>query len=111
MLAVPAAAPFADEQAFHAADPRRADAREVELGATWRSPLSEDAYRLVWLDTTGELVLARLDGYDSRDLSVLAVVPTEQELDALLDGWREHRSDEDGLGWLTARVTPHPRSG
>ena len=106
----PVAVGWQDEAAFHAADPRRAQAPEVELGATWRRAGSDDAWRLAWLETTGELFLARVDGFDSRDVTVVAVVPDAQQLDALLDGWRDHRDDEDGLSWLASRVTPAPRS-
>ncbi len=99
---------FDDELAFHAADARRRTSAEVDLGATWRWAGSNDAHRVSWLRETGELYLCRADGYDGSctDVSVLAVLHREADVDALLDGWRELRTDPDGLAWLTARVQP-----
>ena len=99
---------YIDENAFQSADPRRRTSDEVDLGATWRSAGSDDAWRLAWLRDTGELYLCSAGGYPgpSAHVRVVAVVPTETELDELLDGWREHRTDEDGLAWLQARLSP-----
>jgi hypothetical protein len=99
---------YADESVFHTADPRRRTSDEVDLGATWRSAGSEDAWRLAWLRDTGELYLCQAGGYPgpSAYVRVLASVATEAELDALLDGWRDHRTDEDGLAWLRSRLSP-----
>ena len=98
---------YSDESEFHAADPRRRASDEVDLGATWRQPGSEDAWRLTWLRDTGELFLCHAGGYPApaADVRVLAVVTDEKRLDALLAGWREHRTDEDSLGWLSSRLT------
>lgn len=99
---------YADESVFHTADPRRRTSDEVDLGATWRSPGSDDAWRLAWLRDTGELYLCQAGGYPgpSAHVRVLTTVASEPEVDRLLDGWREHREDEDGLGWLRNRLTP-----
>ena len=99
---------YSDEHVFHTADPRRRTSDEVDLGATWRSPGSEDAWRLTWLRDTGELYLCLAGGYPgpSSQVRVLAVVGDERALDDLVEGWREHRTDEDGLGWLRARLAP-----
>ena len=98
---------WVDEAAFHAADRRRCTSAEVDFGATWRAEGSNDAWRLSWLADTGELYLCRADGYDGSctDVSVLAIVPTEEEVDALLEGWRDVRDDPDGLGWLAGRLS------
>ena len=97
---------WADELEFTAADPRRRTSPELDLGATWRAAGSNDAWRVSWLRDTGELYVCRADGWDGSctDVAVLAVVPRESDLDALLDGWREQRVDPDGLGWLDARL-------
>lgn len=99
---------WTDEDAFAAADPRRRTSPVVDLGATWRGTGSNDAWKLTWVRDTGELYVCRADGYDGSctDVRVLAVVPGERELDALVDGWRDWRDDPDGLSWLAARVTP-----
>jgi hypothetical protein len=39
-------------------------------------------------------------------VSVLAVVTREADLDALLDGWREFKTDPDGLSWVVGRLQP-----
>lgn len=97
---------WADESAFHAADPRRRSSREVDLGATWRAAGSNDAWRLAWVQDTGELYVCRADGYDGSctDVHVLAVLPGETVLDAVVAGWQAHRTDPDGLSWLDSRL-------
>lgn len=99
---------WVDEDAFFAADPRRRRSPDLDLGATWRWPGSNDAWRLTWLRDTGELYLCRADGHDGEctDVRVLAVLPTEADVDALLEGWRDQRTDPAGLEWLSARVFP-----
>ena len=97
-----------DEFAFTAEDPRRAVSDQLDLGATWRATGSNDAWRLSWVRATGELYVCRADGYDGTcsDVSVLAVVAREADLDAMLDGWRDRRTDPDGLSWVLDRVAP-----
>ncbi len=97
-----------DEYAFHAADARRRVSAEVDLGATWRAEGSNDAWRLSWIRDTGELYLCRADGHDGSctDVSVLAVIERESDLDAMLEGWQEHRTSPDGLAWVFGRVRP-----
>ena len=99
---------WSDEFAFMAEDARRRTSDQLDLGATWREAGSNDAWRLSWLRETGELYACRSDGYDGScsDVQLLMVVPREAELDALLDGWREARTDPDGLAWLLGRVRP-----
>jgi hypothetical protein len=99
---------YADENAFHAANQRRRSSDEIDLGATWRSQGSDAAWRLAWLRDTGELYLCEAGGYPGPSLHVRVVahVVSESELDSLLDGWRDHRYDENGLSWLSGRVTP-----
>lgn len=97
---------FPDETAFVAADARRGRSDEVDLGATWRAAGSADAWRVAWLRDTGELYACRTGGLpgDGSDVRVLAVLPAEAAVDALLDGWRDAREGEDGLAWLAART-------
>jgi hypothetical protein len=97
-----------DEFAFMAEDARRRTSDQLDLGATWREEGSNDAWRLSWLRETGELYLCRADGHDGScsDVRLLAVVGREADLDALLDGWRDLRTDPDGLSWLLGRICP-----
>ena len=96
-----------DEFAFAADDPRRDRSDQLDLGATWRWAGSNDAWRLAWVRDTGELFLCRADGYDGTctEVSVLAVVAREDDVDALLPGWRDRRDDPDGLSWVLLRCT------
>ncbi len=98
---------YADETAFQSADPRRATSDEIDFGATWRAAGSDVAWRLAWLRETGELYVCQAGGYPgpSEDVRVIAVIPGERDLEQVLEGWRDHRSDEDGLAWLRSRVT------
>lgn len=95
-----------DEQAFHEADPRRRQSAEVDFGATWRYDGQADAHRLAWIRETGELYSCRADGYDGSctEVSLLAVVPTEDMLDTLLFGWQDQRTAAAGLNWLLGRL-------
>ena len=97
-----------DEFAFVAEDARRGRSDQLDLGATWREQGSNDAWRLSWVRDTGELYVCRADGYDGEcsDVRLLAVVQREADLDALLEGWRDLRTDPDGLSWLLGRVFP-----
>ena len=101
-----ALATWTDEAAFQRGDPRRRVSAEVDFGATWRAAASNDAWRLAWVRDTGELYLCRTDGYDGSctDVRLLAVVAREDDVDALLAGWQERRTDPDGLGWLDDRL-------
>jgi len=97
-----------DEFAFLGEDPARRRSDSLDLGATWRTAGSNDAWRVAWLRETGELYLCRADGHDGSctDVSLLAVVAREADVDALLDGWRERRTDPDGLSWVVRRTAP-----
>ena len=98
--------PGPTRSAFAADDPRRGRSDQLDLGATWRWAGSNDAWRLGWVRDTGELYLCRADGHDGSctDVSVLAVVPGEADVDALLEGWRDRRTDPDGLSWVLRRT-------
>ena len=97
-----------DEYAFLADDPDRRRSDQLDLGATWREEGSNDAWRMAWVRDTGELYVCRADGHDGSctEVSLLAVVPRERDVDALLDGWRERRDDPDGLSWVLRRTAP-----
>jgi len=99
---------WADEVAFVAEDERRGRSDQLDLGATWREAGSNDAWRLAWVRDTGELYLCRADGYDGTctDVSVVAVLPREADVDELLEGWRDLRTEPDGLSWVLRRTAP-----
>jgi len=97
-----------DEHTFLLQDARRRTSDEVDLGATWRAAGSNETWHLAWLRATGELYVCRNDSLvgSASAVRVLAFLPDEPAVDALLDGWRAARDDEDGL----AR-RPRPESG
>ena len=99
---------YPDEVAFVAEDARRRTSDQLDLGATWRFGGSNDAWRLSWLRDTGELYICRADGYDGccTDVHVVTVVTRESDLDLLLEGWQDRRTDPDGLAWVVGRVRP-----
>ena len=106
MTAGTARTTWPDEFAFVAEEPRRGRSDQLDLGATWRWDGSNDAWRLAWVRETGELYLCRADGPDGTctEVSVLAVLPHEQDVDDLLSGWRDHRTEPDGLSWVLRRT-------
>ncbi len=95
-----------DEHTFLLEDARRRTSDEVDLGATWRAAGSNETWHLAWLRATGELYVCRNDSLvgNASAVGVLAVLPDEPTVDAVLDGWRAARDDEDGLGWLDDRM-------
>ena len=106
MIAGTSRTTWPDEFAFVAQDERRGRSDVLDLGATWRADGSNDAWRLAWVRDTGELYLCRADSHDGScsDVSVLAVLPHERDVDALLEGWRDHRTEPDGLSWVLRRT-------
>ena len=99
---------WADEYAFHAADPRRRVSAEVDFGATWRVEGCNDAWRLSWIRDTAELYVCRADGHDGSctDVAVIAQIAREAAVDAMLEGWQEQRTSAERLSWLASRVRP-----
>ncbi len=106
MIAGTSRTTWPDEPSFVADDPRRGRSDVLDLGATWRWDGSNDAWRLAWLRVTGELYVCRADGHDGSctDVSVLAVLPQERDVDTVLAGWRDHRTEPDGLSWVLRRT-------
>ncbi len=97
---------WTDEHAFLSEDRRRRSSDEVDLGSTWHRAGSVDTWHLAWLRDTGELYVCRNDSLvgTCSEVRLLAVLPEERVVDALLDGWRTARWDEDGLTWLERRL-------
>jgi hypothetical protein len=51
-------------QEFYASDPQRAQSREVRYGTLWREFAPVPAYRLAWVQNTGELYAVELSEPD-----------------------------------------------
>ncbi len=91
---------------FYGADPRRSASRERDVGLWWRDAIEEPLHRAAWVRDTGELYLVRLgpavEGGGS--VEVLAHVAREEQLEAVLAGWREQCGEPRSLSWLRARA-------
>jgi hypothetical protein len=66
----------------------------------WRLPDGRRAL-LCWNPRTGELILHHPDGVTN---DLVAVVYTEPELRRRIDGWVDHSTTREGLGWLAQRM-------
>jgi hypothetical protein len=114
-----------DIEEFYAADVRRRDSAEVELGRDWLDE-SGRRFELAWVEATGELylmsepvepaiedplgdVFVRLPSREVK-VKVLARVPDRFELERLLAGWQDQMGRPGGLRWLSERLVSagHP---
>ncbi len=115
-----------DIEDFYDADPRRRSSVEVELGQDWRDAHGV-RYELSWIEDTGELYVMRepvpsgwatpfggihVYGAHSADekeleamsVAVIAIVPTREEVEKLLDGWQQAMESPDSVAWVVHRL-------
>ncbi len=115
-----------DIEDFYDADPRRRSSVEVELGQDWRDAHGV-RYELSWIEDTGELYVMRepvpsgwatpfggihVYGAHSADekeleamsVAVIAIVPTREEVEKLLDGWQQEMESPDSVAWVVRRL-------
>jgi len=92
--------------AFYAADPRRLDSREKDVGLWWRDGAEDPLHRAAWVSDTGELYLVRLGPGSAGGgaVEVLAVVAHHERLERVLEGWRDHCGEPRSLPWLRERA-------
>lgn len=85
-----------------AEDPARA-VPDIDVGTRWTDPAAPDRYhRLAWIPTTGELYVT--DPAESY-VRVLARIPTQEQLAAVLDGWTTvSASPQAPLRWVEDRL-------
>ncbi|HEV8526576.1 MAG TPA: hypothetical protein VGS60_03350 [Actinomycetes bacterium] len=93
-------------QEFYASDPRRAHSREVTYGGLWREFAPVPAYRLAWVQATGEVYAVELSEPDERKdpVEVLGVLWSRPHVEACLAGWRERCGEQRSLLWARDRV-------
>jgi hypothetical protein len=111
-------------------DERRRNSREVRFGVDWRSSkYALFQFGVFWVEDTQELCLLRSpirdvqwDGPVSRfilqvpphvnaqplrdhevTVEVIARLP-DDEIAEVLDGWRDHLGEPDGIEWVRGRV-------
>jgi hypothetical protein len=93
-------------QEFYAADPQRAQSREVRYGTLWREFAPVPAYRLAWVQNTGELYAVELSEPDERKdpVEVLGVLWSGPQVEACLAGWSERCGEQRSLLWARDRI-------
>ena len=110
-----------DIEQFYSADERRRRSAEIEFGNNWFDATG-NRYELSWVEDTGELyaMLERTPeadswtpfgdievedaAVDSLVVTVLGVLSTREEVEALLDGWAGHMAEADGIHWVAERL-------
>jgi hypothetical protein len=110
-----------DIEQFYSADERRRQSAEVELGTNWFDAKGS-RYELSWVEDTGELyamleLVPEADSWtpfgdieveevkvDSLLVTVLAVVQSRDEIEALLEGWADQMLKPDGVHWVAERL-------
>jgi hypothetical protein len=109
-----------DIEEFYDADERRRRSAEIELGTEWRDAAGV-RHELSWVQDTGELYVMRepvpavwedpfgdmiVDQASVHDesVAVIGVIPTQEELDQVLDGWSEAMEEPRGVEWIAERL-------
>ncbi len=91
---------------FYLADPSRIASRERDLGLWWREGVHGPIYRAAWVRDTGELYVVRLgpaqDG--TGQVEVLGRARDRNELEHVLEGWRDACPQPDSMTWLRHRT-------
>ena len=105
----PIARTYPSLEAFYAADVRRRDSRERDVGLFWRGNRGE-TFRAAWIQETCEVYLFRhgqpIDGGGTVDLAARRFGLAE--LQASLRGFREVCGRRDSLAWLLDRLGRRP---
>lgn len=102
----PPTAGYPSLASFYTADERRIQSRELDVGLWWREQQEGPLHRAAWVMDTGELYLVRLgpaaDG--GGRVEMLARVDDREQLESVLEGWREHCGEPRSLNWLRERA-------
>jgi len=91
---------------FYTADPRRIASRELDVGLWWREDAEGPLHRAAWVSDTGELYLVRLGPSEEGGggVEVLATVAEREQMETVLEGWRERCGQPRSLTWLRDRA-------
>jgi hypothetical protein len=92
--------------AFYGADPRRVRSRERDVGLWWREDARGPLHRAAWVSDTGELYLVRLGPVEQGGgkVEILATVADGEQLERVLEGWRERCGEPRSCIWLRDRA-------
>ena len=113
-----------DIEEFYDADPRRRASAELQFGMDWHDAHGR-RYELNWIADTGELYVMQDDlppvWYDpfgdsfvldvkpeELGVRILKLVPGEDQVRALLQGWERVIGREDSIAWLVGRLRRPP---
>ena len=93
-------------QEFYASDPQRAQSRQVAYGGLWREFAPVPAYRLAWVQATGEVYAVELSEPDERKdpVEVLGVLWSRPHVEACLAGWSDRCGGQRSLLWARDRI-------
>jgi len=90
---------------FYAADRRRKDSRELDLGLSWRERRGFPTYRAAWVADTGEVYLVQHGPWPGGgQVSVIAHVPDRRSVMHRLAGWRQQVGRHGSLEWLRTKL-------
>ena len=98
---------------FYNADPRRLRSGEADYGVHWKMRDWPGAWRVSYVQLTGEVYAVHGDG-GNRPLFLLGTVKPDQPsspqntyyetLDRILEGWADQCASPGGLEWLRDRL-------
>jgi hypothetical protein len=114
-----------DIDEFYAADERRRESAEIEMGTEWRDSYGV-RYELNWVEATSELYVMRepvpplwedpfggIHVETDKDapvtgmtVAVIAHIQTRERLEEILDGWQKAMPATDSVAWLQDRLRP-----
>jgi len=109
-----------DIEEFYDADPRRRESEEIEYGRDWTDANGTrvevcyvvdtgELYSMqepnapIYMDPVGDTIEPDLP-MEALGVVVLAVIPTKEAADSLLDGWQQAMSGANSIEWVRGRV-------
>jgi hypothetical protein len=93
--------------AYRADDPQRRASREVLFGSNWCTRQDAPPCRAVWVQTTGEFIVVRLDAVVEEECGPVQLLGTFPDLGIVeigLRAWPNVHGWAGSLPWLEARI-------
>lgn len=82
-------------------DLNRKFSRELDYGVWWHDLQSWPAYRVTWVENTGELI--SVDSHSDK-YEILGIIKTEEEVEKVMENWAEKCGQINSLEWVKSRV-------
>jgi hypothetical protein len=95
---------------FYDGDQARLDSDEIEFGEEWLNA-DGDLCEVSWIKDTGELFVIRAPRWEPLWVEVLAIIPTQAEVERVLEGWENAMLEPKGIEWVRNRVLRHDQEG